>query len=79
MDINLLDEINEYKKQLKEKEKLALEKAEEILGDSFEIEKSLGFLEWKKTKPSIIMPPSIIIPPSIIMPPIKIKPKLKKK
>tara|TARA_E500000178_G_C16902067_1_gene698522 strand:+ start:536 stop:736 length:201 start_codon:yes stop_codon:yes gene_type:complete len=61
------NEINEYKKQLKEKEKLALEKAEEILGDSFEIEKSLGFLEWKKINPNIIMPP------------IKIKPKLKKK
>ena len=44
----LENEINEYKKQLKEKEKLALEKAEEILGDSFEIEKSIGFLEWKK-------------------------------
>ena len=45
-----INEINEYKKQLTEKQKIAMEKAEEILGDSFEIEKSIGFIEWKKNQ-----------------------------
>jgi len=36
-----------YLKQLSDKEKKALTKAEEILGDSFNIKKSLGFLKWK--------------------------------
>ena len=67
MNVNLL---NEYKKQLKEKEKLALEKAEEILGDSFEIEKSIGFINWKNTLQNSPLPNSPL--------PIKFKPKSKK-
>ena len=43
-------EIDKYIESLTDKEKLALNKAKEILGDSFDIKKSLGFLQWNKTK-----------------------------
>jgi len=43
-------EIEKYIETLTDKEKLALNKAKEILGDSFDIKKSLGFLQWNKTK-----------------------------
>ena len=72
MNVNLL---NEYKKQLKEKEKLALEKAEEILGDSFEIEKSIGFINWKKTLQNSPLQNSPLQSSPL---PIKFKPKSKK-
>ena len=72
MNVNLL---NEYKKQLKEKEKLALEKAEEILGDSFEIEKSIGFINWKKTLQNSPLQNSPLQTSPL---PIKFKPKSKK-
>jgi len=42
--------IREYLLQLTEKEKLALKKAQEILGDSFDIKKSLGFIKWNSNK-----------------------------
>tara|TARA_B100000927_G_scaffold282416_1_gene269010 strand:- start:126 stop:275 length:150 start_codon:yes stop_codon:yes gene_type:complete len=42
--------IDEYLQQLTEKEHLALNKAKEILGDSFNIKKSLGFIKWLKSK-----------------------------
>jgi hypothetical protein len=35
-----------YISQLTDKEKVALKKAKEILGDSFNIQKSLGFIKW---------------------------------
>ncbi len=38
--------IKEYLSQLTDKEKIALKKAQEILGDSFNINKSLGFIKW---------------------------------
>ena len=47
---NQVEEITEYLNQLNEKEKLALNKAKEILGDSFNIKKSLGFIKWKDNK-----------------------------
>ena len=40
------DNIKKYISQLTDKEKIALKKAEEILGDSFNIQKSLGFIKW---------------------------------
>ena len=40
----------EYIETLTEKEKLGLEKARESLGDSFNIKKSIGFLEWINVK-----------------------------
>ena len=38
--------IDQYIDQLTDKEKLSLEKAKEILGDSFNISKSIGYLTW---------------------------------
>lgn len=40
----------EYVKQLNEKEKMALKIAQEHLGSSFNLEKSIGFLQWKNTR-----------------------------
>ena len=40
----------EYVKQLNEKEKMALNIAKEHLGSSFNLEKSIGFLQWKKCR-----------------------------
>ena len=42
-DSNIL---KEYLSQLTDKEKIAFKKAQEILGDSFNIIKSLGFIKW---------------------------------
>lgn len=39
--------IKEYLEQLSESEKKVLKIAENILETSFNIEKSIGFLEWK--------------------------------
>ena len=38
--------IDQYTNQLETKEKLSLEIAKEILGDSFNISKSIGYLNW---------------------------------
>tara|TARA_Y100000389_G_scaffold157418_4_gene158554 strand:- start:3423 stop:3677 length:255 start_codon:yes stop_codon:yes gene_type:complete len=69
-----VNEINEYKNQLTEKQKIAMEKAVEILGDSFEIEKSIGFIEWKKNNQTTIaqLTPHIEAPIETI----KFKPKI---
>jgi len=40
--------INEYLISLNEIEKIALKIAQEDLGSSFNIEKSIGFLKWLK-------------------------------
>ena len=42
--------IEEYIKSLTKIEKLAMKIAEEDLGTSFNIEKSIGFLKWIKLK-----------------------------
>jgi len=42
--------IEEYLRTLSEKEKKAYEIAKEHLGMSFQIEKSNGFIKWKKNK-----------------------------
>ena len=39
------DDIEKYISQLTDKEKVALKKAKEILGDSFNIQK-FGFIKW---------------------------------
>jgi hypothetical protein len=39
--------MEEYLKILTQKEEKALKKAKEILKDSFNLEKSIGFLQWK--------------------------------
>jgi hypothetical protein len=39
--------IEDYIKTLTPKERIALVKAKELLKDSFNIEKSIGFLQWK--------------------------------
>lgn len=44
------DLLEQYLKQLTEKEHLALNKAKEILGDSFNLKKSIGFIKWYKSK-----------------------------
>lgn len=43
-----MEELSKYLNSLDEKEKISLEIAKKILGDSFEIEKSIGYLNWKK-------------------------------
>jgi len=48
------DLIEEYLKSLSEKEKKAYEIAKEHLGMSFQIEKSNGFIKWKKNRESTI-------------------------
>jgi hypothetical protein len=47
---NELQEIQEYLNQLTKKQKIALNKAKEILGDSFNIKKSVGFIIWNNKK-----------------------------
>ena len=39
--------IEDYIKTLTDKERIALNKARELLKDSFNIEKSIGFIKWK--------------------------------
>ena len=43
-------DIKEYLEQLSEKEKKILNRAKEILESSFNINKSIGFQEWKNSK-----------------------------
>ena len=43
-------EVNAYINQLSIQEKIVLNIAKSHLGSSFDIEKSIGFLEWRKTK-----------------------------
>ena len=45
-------EITQYIEQLTEIEKLVIEIAKEQLESSFDIEKTIGFLNWKKEKQS---------------------------
>ena len=52
-DTTISEDISKSKKyieQLSEKEKKILNKAKEILGSSFDINKSIGFQEWINTK-----------------------------
>lgn len=42
--------IEDYIKTLTDKERIALNKARELLKDSFNIEKSIGFIKWKNNK-----------------------------
>jgi hypothetical protein len=44
--------LQEYLATLNEKEKKAYEIARDHLGTSFQLEKSNGFLKWKKTRDS---------------------------
>tara|TARA_Y100000389_G_C17413754_1_gene492459 strand:- start:923 stop:1072 length:150 start_codon:yes stop_codon:yes gene_type:complete len=44
------EEIDEYIQQLSESEKIAYDIAKKMLGSSFNIEKSIGFLEWINKK-----------------------------
>ena len=48
--IELIKLLEEYLKTLSEKEKKSYEIAKDHLGSSFQLEKSVGFLNWKKTK-----------------------------
>ena len=45
---NLKEKIKLYLDTLDTKEKITINIAIEILGDSFEIEKSIGFIKWNK-------------------------------
>jgi len=46
----------EYVKSMSEKELKAYHIAKEHLGDSFQLEKSIGFLEWLKTQKQVLVP-----------------------
>ena len=43
-----MDETVEYVNQLSEQERIVLEIAREHLGSSFDIRKSIGFIDWKE-------------------------------
>lgn len=43
--------IDDYIKQLNEKEKIVFEIAKEHLGTSFNVEKSIGYKKWLKNLP----------------------------
>lgn len=47
-DIALAEKIQIYMKQLDEQQQLVLKIAMEHLGSSFDISKSVGFVEWDK-------------------------------
>ena len=47
---SLSDIINEYINSLPDKEKVGYEIAKQHLGTSFTVEKTVGFLRWKKHK-----------------------------
>jgi hypothetical protein len=49
-DITLAELIAEYKATLSEKELQAWTLAEKLLGMTFQIEKSNGFIQWKQKK-----------------------------
>ena len=46
----------EYVKSMSEKELKAYHIAKEHLGDSFQLEKSIGFLEWLKVQKQVPVP-----------------------
>lgn len=46
----------EYVKVMSEKEVKAYHIAKEHLGDSFQLEKSIGFLEWLKNQKQVSLP-----------------------
>tara|TARA_B100001093_G_C26777221_1_gene992916 strand:+ start:694 stop:855 length:162 start_codon:yes stop_codon:yes gene_type:complete len=46
--MNIEKQIEDYKSQLTEQEKIVLNIAIEHLGSSFDIVKSIGFIEWQK-------------------------------
>ena len=48
--INNKEEISKYIEELSEIERKMINIAEEILGSSFNISRSLGFIEWKNKK-----------------------------
>jgi hypothetical protein len=50
---NLSSEEKEYIESLNPKEKKAYHIAKDHLGSSFDLIKSNGFIEWKKTKSSV--------------------------
>jgi hypothetical protein len=47
---SLSDIINEYINSLPDKERVGYEIAKQHLGTSFTVEKTVGFLRWKKQK-----------------------------
>lgn len=48
--IKIHDFINEYLQNISDKELKAYQIAKEHLGQSFQLEKSIGFLQWHKDK-----------------------------
>jgi hypothetical protein len=50
VDKEIEKEANAYINQLSIQEKLVLDIAKTHLGSSFDIEKSIGFLQWRETK-----------------------------
>jgi len=49
-NITLIKLMEEYLETLSEKEKKSYDIAKEHLGSSFQLEKSVGFLKWVKSK-----------------------------
>lgn len=51
--IKKLSKLEQYEKQLTDIEKIALEIAKEQLQSSYDMELSIGYLEWVKKQPQI--------------------------
>ena len=47
-EMNLEEQLKKYKSELTEQELIVLNIAIEHLGSSFDMSKSIGFIEWKK-------------------------------
>tara|TARA_Y100000389_G_C17458236_1_gene519684 strand:- start:201 stop:368 length:168 start_codon:yes stop_codon:yes gene_type:complete len=45
-----INDLQKYLEQLSNVEKQIIETAKEVLGSSFNIQKSIGFQEWKKNQ-----------------------------
>jgi len=48
VNVNVMNELNEFLKSLNEKERISLEIAKEHLGTSFDYYRCNGFVDWKK-------------------------------
>jgi hypothetical protein len=55
---NIYELTLEYVKSMSEKELKAYHIAKEHLGDSFQLEKSIGFLDWLKNRKPVSVPDS---------------------
>lgn len=63
---NKMQLCNEYLESISEKEVKAYHIAKSHLGDSFQLEKSLGFLDWVKVKKIDTAPAAAVAAPVVL-------------